>query len=175
MAYYSNYNYQNQMAQNGYVPGCNPPVSYAAMPDTLSQLRQNQGWAQQPMPMQPQTPPQAPQAAQEQPMIWVQGDAGAKAYMVANGSTVVLWDSERDVIYVKSADMSGMPSMRVFAYNEITSNGGQNASMNHQASHSEQFVTRREFDALAAEMAGIRQMITPIQPMTRQEDTNNVE
>lgn len=61
------------------------------------------------------------QAQPQQPsgpsgIIWVQGEAGAKSYMVPPGSTVQLWDSEAQVIYVKSADASGMPSMKIIDY-----------------------------------------------------------
>lgn len=51
-----------------------------------------------------------------QNMIWVQGEEGARAYMVAPNSTVPLWDSEEQVIYVKSADNLGRPSMRILDY-----------------------------------------------------------
>lgn len=49
-------------------------------------------------------------------LIWVQGEAAAKSYPVAPNSSVALWDSEANVIYVKSADMSGMPSLKVLDY-----------------------------------------------------------
>ena len=49
-------------------------------------------------------------------IIWVQGEAGAKSYLVAPNSTVQLWDSERQTIYLKSADASGMPSIKVLDY-----------------------------------------------------------
>ena len=32
--------------------------------------------------------------------IWVQGEAGAKAYPVAPNTTVHLWDSEKQIIYI---------------------------------------------------------------------------
>lgn len=48
--------------------------------------------------------------------IWVQGEAGAKSYLVAPNSMVDLWDSEQPVIYMKSADASGVPSMRIIDY-----------------------------------------------------------
>lgn len=53
---------------------------------------------------------------QNNSIIWVQGEAGAKSYLVAPNTTVQLWDSENQVIYLKSADASGMPSMRVLEY-----------------------------------------------------------
>ena len=67
----------------------------------------------QPMYQQPVQP--APQN-QQTGLIWVQGEAAAKSYMVAPGNTVQLWDSEEKVIYLKSADASGMPSMKILDY-----------------------------------------------------------
>ena len=70
----------------------------------------------QPMIQAPQY--QAPQQQQNQQggLIWVQGEAAAKSYMVAPGNTVQLWDSEEKIIYLKSADPSGMPSMKILDY-----------------------------------------------------------
>lgn len=100
------------------------------VPDQLAQLRQNQ-FQQQPV-MQPVQPMQ-PQQVQPQPpdngIIWVQGEAGAKAYLVAPGNTVQLWDSEDTVIYLKSADMSGMPSMRILDYTERNATQPQKRTM----------------------------------------------
>ncbi len=53
---------------------------------------------------------------QQNGIIWVQGEAAAKSYLVAPGQTVQLWDSEEKVIYLKSADASGMPSMKILDY-----------------------------------------------------------
>ena len=126
----------------------NQPYSYQpygqAMPDQLAQLRQAQ---YQPMPMQPTVQPQTVQ----EPMIWVQGEAGAKAYMVAPGGSVVLWDAERYVFYIKTADQSGMPSMRVFEYTE---RGG---SVPNVSQVNTNYVTRQEFDALAARINAMTQ------------------
>lgn len=61
----------------------------------------------QQMPQQPQMSYQAP--TQNQSIIWVQGEAGAKAYPVAAGQSVLLMDSEDAVLYVKSTDMTGRP------------------------------------------------------------------
>jgi len=91
------------------------PGAYSqAVPDQLAQLRQNQ----QIQNVQTVPVPQTVSVQAESGIIWVQGEAGAKAYLVAPGSTVQLWDSENPVIYLKSADMSGMPSMRVLDYTE---------------------------------------------------------
>lgn len=48
----------------------------------------------------PQYYPTQPQQMQNvNPLIWVQGEAGAKSYLVGPGQTVALWDSEESVIY----------------------------------------------------------------------------
>lgn len=45
--------------------------------------------------------------AQNNTFQWVQGQAGAEAYLVAPGASVILMDSNAPVIYFKSADNSG--------------------------------------------------------------------
>lgn len=57
-----------------------------------------------------------PQQYQNPGIIWVSGEAGAKAYMLAPNTTVPLWDSEAQSIYLKSTDASGMPSIKVLDY-----------------------------------------------------------
>lgn len=49
-------------------------------------------------------------------MIWVQGIAGAQGYSVAPGQTVPLFDSEEQVVYLKSVDQTGRPSMKILDY-----------------------------------------------------------
>ena len=62
-----------------------------------------------------QTPMQNQQPTNSS-IIWVQGEQAAKSYLVAPNTTVQLWDSEEKVIYLKSADASGMPSMKILDY-----------------------------------------------------------
>lgn len=51
---------------------------------------------------------------------WVQGEAGAKAVPVQPGQKALLMDSETNVFYVKSSDISGMPlPLRIFEYKEV--------------------------------------------------------
>lgn len=70
------------------------------------------------MPTLPQMPQQQPQA-QNNGIIWVQGEAGAKAHPVGAGQSALLMDSESNVFYIKSTDISGMPQkLRVFDYTE---------------------------------------------------------
>ena len=78
---------------------------------------------QQPMYQYPQY---NAQATQQSNMIWVQGEAGAKSYLVAPNTTVQLWDSEDKKIYLKSADTTGMPSIKTLRY-EVEENTPVNA------------------------------------------------
>ena len=70
---------------------------------------------------------------------WVQGEAGAKSWIVAPGSTVLLMDSESQRFYLKAADQSGMPSLRVFEYTELGTEKPQTAPQQTN------FVTAQEF------------------------------
>lgn len=60
--------------------------------------------------------PYQTQAQNNNGIIWVQGEAGAKSYLVAPNTSVTLWDTESQTIYVKSADATGMPSMKTLDY-----------------------------------------------------------
>lgn len=128
-----------------------------AMPDQLAQLRQNA--YQQPM------MGQAAQQTQGTPsIIWVQGEEGAKAYMVAAGNSVLLMDSENSAFYIKSTDASGMPlPLRVFDYKERTTAAKTPPQTAQQPGV--EFVTRAEFDALAARCAALEKQ-EPAKPET---------
>ena len=96
-----------------------------------------------------QQPPQTNQG-----LIWVQGEAAARSYLVAPNSTVLLMDSDNSVFYLKSADNSGMPSLRTFDYTERTQTAPQ-APQNNEANLDDKYVTRAEYDALSGKYAEI--------------------
>lgn len=132
--YYGNY---NQFYQ--------PPLQ-----DNLAQMRNNQ-YMQMPQ-MQPmQSMQQAQNQQSSNGIIWVQGEEGAKAYMVAPGNSVLLMDSENSAFYIKSSDNSGMPMpLRIFDYVE------RNAKQQTQnIKPNVEYVTRQEFDALSARINDI--------------------
>lgn len=92
------------------------------------------------------------QQQQAAPIIWVQGEAGAKSFLVAPGQTVQLMDSEAEVFYIKATDQSGVPlPLRIFDYKERTT-GAQRPAQAAQVP-SVEYVTRAEFDALVAKLA----------------------
>lgn len=97
---------------------------------------------QQPMIQQPQAQPQ-----NNQGLIWVSGEVGAKSYLMAPNSTVMLMDSEQSVFYIKSTDSAGMPTIRAYEYSERTQNAPQQPQTDSKPLN-EQFVTREEYKAL---------------------------
>ena len=74
------------------------------MADQLMQLRQNQF-----QPNMQQVPQQ-----QSPSIVWVQNEMEAANYLVAPNSAVTLWDSNVPVVYLKQADASGKPSMKIY-------------------------------------------------------------
>ena len=100
---------------------------------------------------------QAPQQnnyAPNQNLIWVQGEAGAKSYLVAPNSTVTLWDTESETIYIKSADASGMPNMKVLDY-KIRGNAVETANIPMQNG----FATKDDLNTLRDELTALKARI----------------
>lgn len=107
-----------------------------------------------PQQMQPQNLQQAnQQQIQNNNIIWVSGEAGAKSYLVAPNTTVQLWDSESQTIYLKSADASGMPSMKILDYKIRSMEQPQVAP---QAPVNNNYVTLEEFNAVKQELSRIK-------------------
>lgn len=102
-------------------------------------------------------PVQQTQQPQQSGIIWVQGEAGAKSYMVAPNTTVQLWDSESQTIYLKSADASGMPSMRILDYTIRDNNSSQshnNITSNYATQDDLKILERKLNDRLDEIMRG---------------------
>ena len=99
-------------------------------------------YGQQPMYPQMQSQPLQQQPQQPQNGIqWVQGEAGAKSYLVAAGNTVMLMDSETQRFFIKSTDANGMPHpLQVYEYHRV-----DNAPTPANASA----ITREEINELA--------------------------
>ena len=106
--------------------------------------------------------PQYQQPTIQQPnngVIWVQGEAGAKSYLVAPNNTVQLWDSESQTIYLKSADASGMPTMKVLDYT-IRENASTAPPV--ASASSPQYATKEDLDALKGQIEGLKMRLGKI-------------
>lgn len=87
---------------------------------------------------------QAPQTANNG-IVWVQGEAGAKSYLVGAGNSALLMDSEQSRFYIKSTDSSGMPMpLRIFEYNEITAGNSPTNDLN--VNNGKNYVTHEELE-----------------------------
>lgn len=96
-------------------------------------------------------------------IIWVQGEAGAKAYPVAPGNSLLLMDSESECFYIKTTDASGVPMpLRAFTYTEIVQT--QDEEKEQPQIDTSQFITRAEFEEL-------KKMVE--KPKTMRKETKN--
>lgn len=124
-----------------------PQNNYTQPPYYMPNLPQTQ--AQQPMYNMPNPAPTTSNSG----LIWVQGETGAKSYLVAPGQTVMLMDSEDNRFFLKSSDNSGMPlPLRIFRYSEQVTGEPQKTPLNAPDTEAREFVTRDEFEALKAEI-----------------------
>ena len=112
---------------------------------------------------------------QQNGIIWVDGVSSAKAYPVANGTSILLMDSNENVFYIKSVDQSGMPSIRIFDYSERTA---ANSSQTQVAQNSEQpsenpnidlslYVTKEEFEKVASSFEKKLEALAPAKTASR--------
>lgn len=93
---------------------------------------------------QPQNNQQFFQQEPCQNLIRVNGIDGAKAYQMPANSTVALFDSNNDIMYVKSTDGAGFPSIRTFSFTETKEEAKQVENID--------YISRKEFEDFKKEM-----------------------
>ena len=81
---------------------------------------------------------------QTQNLIRVNGIDGAKTYQMPANSTVALFDCNEDIMYIKTTDGAGFPSIRTFNFAEITKN--------EKSSGSQDYISRQEFEEFKKEL-----------------------
>lgn len=127
------------------------------------------------VPPQPaQAPVQQPQPAQQTSQItWVQGESGAKSYMVPPNMTIPLWDSEDHIIYIKTTNAAGMPTMQKIRYTIEEDAPAQIPPVVPVQQDASQFVSREEFESRVSELLkmidGMRWQTEPSQPPAQRE------
>ena len=125
------------------------------MADQLMQLRQNQ--------FQPNMQ-QVPQQTQSS-MIWVSSEQDAFNYLIAPNSAVTLWDSNAPVVYLKQADASGKPSMKIYDLVERTQRPTQAPAVEYAP------LSRLEaLEARINELAAVKETPKPTKRTTTKED-----
>ena len=102
----------------------------------------------------PQMQNQAQQTQNGNNLIWVSGEAGAKAYLVAPNTTVTLWDSESQTIFLKSADATGMPSMKILDYTIRNNTPQETVSDPHN-----DFATKVDVESVRKDILALRERV----------------
>ena len=140
--------------------GYQPQYYQPPMADQLMQLRQNQ--------YMPQNMQQNQQAQAAPSIVWVQNEMEAANYLVAPNSAVTLWDSNSPVVYLKQADASGKPSMKIYDLVERTQRPVQ-----AQQTPSVEYAPLYRLEALEArinELAAVKETSKPPKRTTTKED-----
>lgn len=128
----------------GYTPQMNPMVSLNNAANQCYQQIQSI-----PASMQPQ-----PSGGK----ILVLNETEAASYLVAPNNSVILWDKNLPVIYVKSVDINGVPSMQVLDYTVRVNNDAQTATP-HKCTCGDKFVTIEKFNELKAQFDSLSAMM----------------
>lgn len=91
---------------------------------------------------------------------WVQGETGAKSYIVAPNSTAVLMDSEdRRRIFLKSCDSTGMPLPLEIFYKSEMPQDERKSTVEPPKGGAGEFIRREEFNALQAKFERLEAII----------------
>lgn len=127
----------------------------------------------QPMYYQPQYQPQYQQ--QNTGVIWVQGEAAARSYLMAPNTTLPLWDSESNTIFLKTTDAAGMPSMKILDYtirNQTPVNAPV-AAPTVQTENATTYATKADLEALAGQLGTLRAELDSMTAKRKKEATDN--
>ena len=116
-----------------------------------------------------------PQQQVNQGLLWVSGEVGAKSYLVTPNSTVLLMDSDEQRFYLKSAANAGMPSLRIFEYNEVTNipqNAPQAPNLDENVLN-DKFVTREEYEGLKRQYESIMERLDSLNSVNAEVEPNS--
>lgn len=120
----------------------------------------------QPTPQMQYQPPQPQQPSGGQSIIWVPNEKAANEFIVAPNNAVTLWDMNAPVVYVKKADASGKPAMTTY---DLVERATAPASPTvPQTVPSVEYVTRKDFDELAAKVAALS-----VKPVRKVKEADN--
>lgn len=81
---------------------------------------------------------------QTQNLIRVNGIEGAKAYQMSANSIVSLFDANEDIMYIKSTDGAGFPSIRTFSFTEVKEE--------NKPAQQVDYISREEFEEFKKEL-----------------------
>lgn len=123
----------------------------------------------QPTPQYP-TPQPQPQQSGGQSIIWVPNEKAANEFIVAPNNAVTLWDMNAPVVYVKKADASGKPTMTT--YDLVERSTAPVSPTATQTVPAVEYVTRKDFDELAAKVAALS--VKPVRKVKEADNESSV-
>lgn len=133
---YPYYNYNNPYQQGFYQPMYQPV---------------------QQQPVQQQAQQTYSPAINQSGIIWVSGPMEAQSYPIAPNNAVALWEKSGKVIYLKSADATGKPTMTVYDLVERD----QSAS-DAVAEQNTEYATKSDLSAVVGVVKGFDELIGSI-------------
>ena len=139
---YPYYNY-NPYQQNYY------PATYQPMQT-----------AQQPVMQQAQPQQTYSPAINQSGIIWISGPQEAAMFPVGPNSAVALWQKDGKVIYLKSADATGKPTMTVYDLVQRTETASDGVS--EQGDKLPAYATKDELSAVVGAVKGFDELIGSI-------------
>ena len=85
-------------------------------------------------------------------LVGVNGFESAKAYPTKPNGTYVLFDTNKDVFYVKNTDASNFPTLKAYSFKEITNP--------EETANDEKYVTVEEFRKFKKEILNGKQSVS---------------
>lgn len=114
----------------------------------------------QPQPqIQPQIQPQQIQP-QQSSIIWISGEREAQMYPVAPNNAVTLWSQTEPVVYLKQADATGKPTLKI--YDLVERNKSANTGISSADDKVPTYATKDELSAVIGAVKSYDETISSI-------------
>lgn len=103
---------------------------------------------------------------QQQGLIWVDGEVGAKAYQLPAGwpanTPLALWDTNDTVIYLKSTNQMGMPNPLQIAHYQLEERYPKHSWAAGREDYTEQTWGEEAYNKMQMEMKELRDEIASL-------------
>ncbi len=87
----------------------------------------------------------------QNPMTWVQGPQQVDTFPVQYGGTVVLWDKEQPIIYIKSVDNFGNTNVQILDYT-FRKNQASTVQETQTNEDEKNYVTKEDFNKFTEDL-----------------------
>lgn len=164
------------MAYNPYYAPYYRPMNYynTSIPQENPNLQGGQQMPmQQPMVQQQMQMP-IPNMTPNNDMIWVLSEGEAQSYPVAPNNSVILWDKNSDVVYIKSVNAQNVPSFRVLDYKERTTDNAPKTPIEHECKCGGKFVLKEDFKALQKEFEALQSELDELKAKPKSKATKKI-